>query len=93
MNIKKDNPIKKLHITEKAAIASESNAYIFQVEKSATKTRVLRQIEETYKVKPMKVNMVNVKATRIFSKGKMGKTSSMKKAYVYLKKGDTINVA
>jgi large subunit ribosomal protein L23 len=93
MNIKKDNPIKKLRITEKAAIASESNAYIFEVEKSATKIRVSREIEERYKVKPMKVNMVNVKATRVFSKGKMGKTASFKKAYVYLKKGDTIDVA
>ena len=93
MNIKKNNPIKKLHITEKAAIASESNAYIFQVEKDATKTRVLKQVEATYKVKPVKVNIVNVKASRVFSKGKMGKTASFKKAYVYLKKGDTINIA
>lgn len=89
----KISPITKLHVTEKAAILSESNAYAFEVAKTATKNSITKEITKLYKVTPMKVNIVNVKPTRVTARGKVGQTTSMKKAYVFLKKGDTIDLA
>ena len=42
---------------------------------------------------PVKVNIVNSKPKKVVSKGKVGQTRGFKKAYVYLKKGDTIDIA
>lgn len=78
-------------ITEKAALLSENaNVYSFEVDKSATKGSIAKAIKEIYKVVPKKVNIVNLPAKKVLSKGKKGKTSSISKAYVYLKKDDKI---
>lgn len=89
----KISPIKKFHVTEKAATLSESNAYAFEVEKTATKNSISKEIAKLYKVKPLKVNIVNVKPTRVNARGKVGQTNGVKKAYVFLKKGDSIDIA
>ena len=89
----KISPIKKLHVTEKAGILSDHNAYAFEVVKTATKSQIAKEIIKLYKVTPVKVNVVSVKAKKVISRGKVGKTNSMKKAYVFLKKGDTIDIA
>lgn len=81
-------------ITEKAVGMSERNVYTFVVRPDATKFSVRDAVKALYNVTPVKVNIVNKKpAKRI--KGFQGKTvhdKGMKKAYVYLKKGDTINL-
>ncbi len=92
-HIAKTNPIKKLHVTEKSAILSESNAYAFEVTKDATKNQIAKEIARAYKVTPIKVNIVNGKGKKIVSKGKIGRTNAVKKAYVFLKKGDTIDIS
>ena len=89
----KINPIKKLHITEKAALLSEVNGYTFEVASTATKNQIAKEIIKLYKVTPVKVNIVNVKSSRVNLRGKIGKTAGLKKAYVFLKKGDTIDIA
>jgi len=86
-------PIKKLHVTEKSGLLSEANAYAFQVTVDATKHQIAKEISALYKVTPIKVNIVNVKPKAVFSRGKKGKTAGVKKAYVFLKKGDTIDIA
>jgi len=91
--IAKVSPIKKLHVTEKSSILSEANAFAFEVIKDSTKNQITKEIIKLYKVTPIKVNIVNSKGKRIVSKGKVGKTAGVKKAYVFLKKGDTINLA
>lgn len=87
------SPIKKFHISEKAGILNESNTYVFAVEKSATKAQIIKEVSKVYKVTPVKVNIVNVKPTRVAARGKVGKTNGLKKAYVFLKKGQTIDIA
>jgi large subunit ribosomal protein L23 len=83
--------VKKPRITEKAGIKAESeNVYTFEVAKSATKKSVKDSVEQVYKVKPIKINIVNLPAKKVTSRGKMGKKQSIKKAVVYLKKGDKI---
>ncbi len=81
-------------ITEKAVGMSEQNVFTFVVKSSATKFQVRDAIKALYNVTPVKVNIVNKKAAKR-TKGFSGKTvhhKGMKKAYVYLKKGDTINI-
>lgn len=81
-------------ITEKAVSMSERNVYTFNVRPTATKYAVRGAIKALYNVTPVKVNIVNKKPAKR-TKGFQGKTvheKGMKKAYVYLKKGDTINV-
>jgi large subunit ribosomal protein L23 len=69
--------------------------YTFEVSRNATKFAVRDAIKALYNVTPVKVNIVNkLPATR--RKGSSGrdvKVPGMKKAYVYLKKGDSINLA
>jgi large subunit ribosomal protein L23 len=81
-------------ITEKAVGLSEQNVYTFVVHQNATKFAVRDAIKALYNVTPVKVNIVNKKAAKRV-KGFSGKTvhdKGMKKAYVYLKQGDVINI-
>lgn len=83
--------IKRPRITEKSGIKSESdNVYTFEVLKGATKKDVAEAIKAIYKVTPVKVNIVNLPEKRVSSRGKMGRKQSVKKALVFLKKGDKI---
>lgn len=82
-------------VTEKAAILSDSGVYVFTVTKHATKPQVALAIRELFKVVPRKVNMVTSHGKRVTTRitGKKGMTVGSKKAYVYLKKGDKIELA
>jgi large subunit ribosomal protein L23 len=80
-------------ITEKAAIQSEGGVYTFEVSKASTKDTIARAVKEIYNVIPRKVNIVKLPAKKVILKGKQGKTKGVIKAYVYLKKGDKIEIA
>lgn len=80
-------------ITEKATLVSEaSNVYVFDVAISASKKDVAEAVKFYYKAAPVKVNIVTVPAKRVFRRGKKGVKSGGKKAYVFLKKGETIEI-
>jgi large subunit ribosomal protein L23 len=81
-------------ITEKAGIMSESlNVYTFEVSKNSTKDSIAKEVKTLYKVTPEKIRIVNLPARAVFVRGKKGTQSAVKKALVYLKKGDKINIA
>jgi large subunit ribosomal protein L23 len=83
--------IKKPRITEKSGLQAEMRGvYTFEVTDKANKKNVAKAIKELYKVTPVKVNITNLPAKIIFSRGKTGRKSGIKKAVVYLKKGDKI---
>jgi large subunit ribosomal protein L23 len=84
--------IKRPHITEKATNLSAVGAYTFVVDTRATKGDVTKAVKELYKVTPVKVNITNIPARNIMRKGIAGRVASFKKAVVYLKKGDTIEL-
>lgn len=84
------NILKKPRITEKATLVSESNVFVFEVTPSATKKQVAETIKAFYKVVPVRVNMVRNPAKKVFVRGKNGVKAGVKKAYVYLKKGDKL---
>ncbi len=93
----KKDPLKVIlgpRVTEKAAYAAEvQNAYVFEVSATTNKVEIARAVKELYKVTPAKINIVKLPAKKVFVKGKKGKTARMKKAYVYLKKGEKIELA
>ena len=83
--------IKKPRITEKSGIQSEMlGVYTFEVTAEANKKNITKAIKEIYKVTPVKVNITHLPAKKVFSRGKVGMRSGVKKAVVYLKKGDKI---
>jgi large subunit ribosomal protein L23 len=69
-------------------------SYCFEIDPRANKTQVSKAIQHVYKFAPKKVNIVNIPAKSVRNRrtGKIGTTAAVKKAYVFLKKGDTIAV-
>lgn len=86
--------LKGQRITEKAAYATAQGVYVFEVAQDATKRDIAAVIKSVYKVTPRKVNIVNKQprsfVTRV--RGRSGIKSGLKKAYVYLKKGEKIDL-
>ncbi len=83
--------IKKPRITEKSGLQAEGlNVYTFEVMPKANKKSIAKAVTEIYKVTPEKVNIINLPAKKVFTRGKKGMKSGVKKAIVYLKKGDKI---
>lgn len=82
-------------ITEKATSSIEQGVYVFDVAISANKKQIMSAINATYKVKPRAVHIVNIrpKMVRNMRTGKSGMKAGGKKAYVYLKKGETITIS
>lgn len=82
-------------ITEKAVMQNDNNVYTFIVARSATKFSISDAIEALYKVTPVRVNIVNkLPRTQLSrSRGRAVSQAGYKKAYVYLKKGDSITIA
>jgi large subunit ribosomal protein L23 len=80
-------------ITEKASMLAERNVYTFDVAPRATSKDITRALKAIYNVVPVKVNIVNVPSKRVSMRSKrtFGTKSGGKKAYVYLKKGETID--
>jgi len=81
-------------LTEKSVAQGDRSVYTFTVARTATKFQVRDAIKALYSVTPVKVNIVNKAPARRLSgsKNRMVKVPGYKKAYVYLKKGDTINL-
>jgi len=86
------NVLKYPRITEKAAILAESNAYTFEIDPRANKIEVARAIKQIYNVEPLKVNIIKLPARKVVVRGKRGTKSGVKKAIVFLKKGDKIEL-
>ena len=79
-------------ITEKATVLSEQNKTVFKVHKNANKKIIKKNIEKLFKVKVIKVNIINKKTKIKMRQGKISKKTGYKKAIVTLKKGQTIDL-
>jgi large subunit ribosomal protein L23 len=79
-------------ITEKGAIVADHNAYVFDVSTGTNKKEILSEVQRLYKVRPVKVNVTQVPSKTRLVRGKWGRKSGGKKAYIYLKAGDSIQV-
>jgi large subunit ribosomal protein L23 len=77
-------------ITEKANFLAEKNVHTFEVSDKATKKQVSEAVKAYYKITPVKVRLVKNPSKAVFVRGKKGRKSGVRKAYVYLKKGDKL---
>ncbi len=86
--------IVKPHVTEKTVGMGDNNVYSFIVRTDATKYLVRDAIKSLYNVTPVKVNIVNSSPRQYKSKTKARRLTEkgVKKAYVYLKDGDSISL-
>ena len=86
------NVLVKPRITERATDLSALNKYVFLVDESATKPLVKENIAERYNIKPVAVDIVNIKGKLKYFKNQPRRRQSIKKAIITLKKGDKIEI-
>lgn len=79
-------------ITEKSSDKAEVNVYVFDVAPKANKIQIKKAVKDIYKVDALKVNIAKVPSKTVFSRGRKGVKTGGKKAFVYLKKGDKIDI-
>lgn len=87
--------LKSPSLTEKSVLMRNQGGYVFEVAMDATKRDVIAAVRALYHVEPRKVNMV-VKKPRAYVarfRNRRGMKAGMKKAYVFLKKGEKIDMA
>ena len=84
--------IRRPVITEKATMASEANAVVFEVQKGATKPEIKAAVESLFGVKVKAVNTLVTKGKVKRFKGRLGTRNDVKKAYVTLEDGHAIDV-
>ncbi len=80
-------------VTEKTTRLSEHNQVAFVVSRDASKPEIKQAIELAYDVKVEAVNTVVQKGKTKRFRGREGHRSDVKKAFVRLAKGQTIEVA
>lgn len=85
--------IRKPIITEKATLASEANAVVFEVKREASKPEIKAAVESVFGVKVKAVNTTITKGKVKKFRGRPGVRSDVKKAYVTLEEGNTIDVS
>lgn len=81
-------------ITEKATDLAMQNVYSFNVALGATKRQIMEAVKVLYKVTPVKVRTISI-PRKVVSHPRLRKegfSNLGKKAYVTLKKGDTISL-
>jgi large subunit ribosomal protein L23 len=84
----------KPRITEKAANLLDKNVYTFEIPKGTSKYDVRDAVKSLYNVTPLQIRIVNQAPRRYMSKtrGREKLVSGKRKAYVYLKEGDRIDL-
>ncbi|MDP4990921.1 MAG: 50S ribosomal protein L23 [Marivita lacus] len=84
--------IRKPIITEKATMASEHGAVVFEVAIDSTKPQIKQAVESLFGVKVKAVNTTITKGKTKRFRGTLGRRKDVKKAYVTLAEGNTIDV-
>ena len=80
-------------ISEKATNRQESqNCYVFKVAMNANKLQIKQSVEKAFDVKVKNVTVANVKGKTKRLGRFEGKRSNWKKAYVWLKEGEGIEL-
>ena len=85
--------IRRPVITEKATMASEQNAVVFEVAMDAAKPQIKAAVEELFGVKVKAVNTAVAKGKTKRFRGQKGRRADTKKAYVTLEEGNAIDVS
>jgi large subunit ribosomal protein L23 len=86
------NIIRSPVITEKATRLSEHGQMVFRVSLDATKPEIKAAVEGLFGVKVLEVNTLLQKGKTKRFRGRPGRRSDVKKAYVRLAEGQTIDL-
>lgn len=84
--------IRKPIITEKATMVSENGTVVFEVAMDSNKPEIKQAVEALFGVKVKAVNTTITKGKTKRFRGQPGKRRDVKKAYVTLEEGNTIDV-
>ncbi len=79
-------------ISEKSFALSESKVYTFEVPLIANKIEIASKVSEVFKVDVTRVRVNITKGKAKTFKGTRGKRKDIKKAYITLKKGQSIKI-
>ena len=95
MSVKADHydVIRKPIITEKSTMASENGAVVFEVAIDSNKPQIREAVEALFGVKVKAVNTTITKGKTKRFRGRPGRRKDVKKAYVTLEEGNTIDVS
>lgn len=85
--------IRKPIITEKSTMASENGAVVFEVAMASSKPQIKDAVEALFGVKVKAVNTTITKGKVKRFRGRPGRRKDVKKAYVTLEEGNTIDVS
>jgi large subunit ribosomal protein L23 len=85
--------IRKPIVTEKTTLASETGAVVFEVAIDSNKPSIKEAVETLFGVKVKAVNTTITKGKAKRFRGMLGKRKDVKKAYVTLEEGNTIDVS
>ena len=84
--------IRKPLVTEKSTMASENGAVVFEVSIDSNKPQIKEAVEALFGVKVKAVNTSITKGKQKRFKGVLGRRKDVKKAFVPLEDGNTIDV-
>ncbi len=79
-------------VTEKSSAALEHNQVVFRVNRQATKAQIREAVERLFKVKVTAVNTLVAKGKTKRLRGVKGRRSDVKKAFVTLEAGQSIDL-
>ncbi|SLN56904.1 MULTISPECIES: 50S ribosomal protein L23 [Ruegeria] len=85
--------IRKPIVTEKSTMASENGAIVFEVAIDSNKPQIKEAVESLFGVKVKAVNTTITKGKVKRFRGQLGKRKDVKKAYVTLEEGNTIDIS
>ena len=80
-------------VSEKATFVSQFNYYVFKVSNDSSKLEIKQAIQNLFKVEVKSVNTLIQKGKQKRFRGKIGKRSAIKKAFVKLADGQTIDTS
>lgn len=83
------------HITEKATYMTDDGVYAFVVKDAATKSQIKQAVKDIYSVSVEKVRTVRLPKKQVTARSRRAKDGTkggLKKAYVQLKEGDSIEL-
>ncbi len=91
-NARKYQVLRRPLVTEKSTMASEHNQVAFEVPIDASKPEIKAAVEDLFKVKVKAVNTLRQQGKVKRFRGRLGRRSDVKKAYVTLEEGHSIDV-
>ena len=78
-------------VSEKSTYVSQFNYYVFKVSLKSSKNEIKNAVENIFKVDVKSVNTLIQKGKKKRFRGKVGVRASIKKAFVKLAEGQTID--